>query len=94
MIFLGLACVLAIMVLMCSGCIIELSQIGNRRDVIVLADEEIVNPNSYKDVNRKLLLEKESWTYYMLSFSFIRNNLHHLCKKRKKTELRQTSWKA
>ena len=45
-------------------------------------------------MNRRLLLEKEKWTLYILSFSFIRNNFHWLCKKRKKTEMRQPSWKA
>ena len=39
---------------------------------------------NYKDVNRKLLLEKETWTFYLLSFSCIRNNLHIMCKRKKK----------
>ena len=39
---------------------------------------------SYKDVNRQLLLEKETWTFYLLGFSCIRNNFHILCKRKKK----------
>jgi hypothetical protein len=82
------------MVFIFTGTIIESSQIGNRREIIVIADDDKVNALNYKDVNRKLLLEKESWTYYFLVFSFIRNNLHILCKKRKRVELKQTTRKA
>jgi len=74
-----------IFILICLGTVIELTQIGNRKDVLVLADTNIVNSLNYKDVNRKLLFEKEVWTYPILSFSFIRNNLHMLCKKRQKS---------
>lgn len=75
---------LVIIILVCFGTVIELTQIGNRKDILVLADSNIVNSLNYKDVNRKLLFEKEVWTYSILSFSFIRNNLHLLCKKRQK----------
>ena len=71
----------------CLGTIIEQTQIGNRRDIIVILDQSNVNYDSYKDVNRKLLLEKEKWTFYFLIFSFIRNNLHILCKRRKKIKI-------
>lgn len=39
---------------------------------------------NYKDFNRRLLLEKETWTFYLLAFSCIRNNLHIVCKRKKK----------
>ena len=83
-----------IIVFISTGTIIEGSQIGNRRDLIVIADDEKVNALNYKDVNRKLLLEKEPWTFNFLAFSFIRNNLHILCKKRKRVELKQKTRKA
>lgn len=77
------------------GTVIELTQIGNRRDIIVIADPDHVNSLNYKDVNRKLLLEKENWTFYFLSFSFLRNNLHLLCKKRQRQfEMKQHTRKA
>lgn len=76
------------------GTIIEASQIGNRRDIIVIADDQIVNALNYKDVNRKLLLEKEQWTYYFLIFSFVRNNLHILCKKRRRIVMKQPTRKS
>jgi hypothetical protein len=73
------------------GTIIELTQIGNRRDVLVIADTNLVNSLNYKDVNRKILFEKEWWTLILISFSFIRNNLHILFKKRSKGFLVRSS---
>ena len=66
------------------GTFIELTQIGNRRDIIVITDQADGNMLDYKDVNRKILLEKERWAFYFLSFSFLRNNMHLLCKKRQR----------
>ena len=70
------------------GTIIEESQIGNRRDIIVIVDDQVVNALEYKDMNRRLLLEKEKWTYHFLIFSIVRNNLLILCKKRRKIEMK------
>lgn len=54
----------------------------------------MVNALAYKDVNRKLLLEKERWTYHFLIFSIVRNNLHILCKKRRRVEIKQPTRKS
>ena len=69
----SLIVIFIIIVFIATGTIIEGSQIGNRRDLIVIADDEKVNALNYKDVNRKLLLEKEPWTFNFLAFSFIRS---------------------
>ena len=62
--------------------------------MLVIANPQTVNSLNYKDVNRKLLFEKERWTHWLLSFSFIRNNLHILCKRRAKgLQVRSTSRK-
>jgi hypothetical protein len=47
--------IFAIFVLICFGTIVELTQIGNRGDILVCADPLIVNSLNYKDVNRMLL---------------------------------------
>lgn len=54
---------------------------------MVIQDESKIDYQNYKDINRRLLLEKETWTFYFLIFSFIRNNLYVLCKKRKRVRI-------
>lgn len=55
------------------GTFIEFSQIGNRQDILINGNFSTIK---YKDHNKRLLLMKENWALFFLSFSLVRNNLH------------------
>lgn len=52
------------------GLLLEFTQIGNRRDIAIIDEMKCLD---YKMWNRKLLLQKETWAAFFISFSPTRN---------------------
>eukprot|EP00347_Sterkiella_histriomuscorum_P012160 403369665 len=74
----------------CLGTIIEVTQLGNRSDIVFRDNSKITKFSTW---NKKLLLQKEYWTFFFLAFSFIRNNLFILNRRHKASEYKMATKK-
>lgn len=88
------AILLVVFSVCCLGTLIEVTQLGNRLDLVFKdPHQDSALLSKFSTWNKKLLLSKEYWSFFFLAFSMIRNNLFILSRRRKASEYKMATQK-